>query len=1171
MKKKIYIIAITLVITLGSIIVPRNIDVVASGDQGDPELSHWWIYNKIYNMTHILFDKYDYWKQSRYSGTKGEQEAAIRIRNWMNKIGLDNVKQEKIDENWKLKDEKSLKSNYLGPLDQARVMKDFYINITIYNKTDNWSIKDYKNLSWTQCFPYFQKDKECCISKISKDDNIPICYNFDTENNNPQMELGYMHYSNPYYPYETVYDPPLESFKALSDNYKGYIGIDNNTESFFNCPPTHDHNLILSWIDRQHFFVNGSIGTWIENALNDNNNLSVNVSYYTQWEKDNITSYNVIGQINGTDPSKVSIICAHYDCMWNQGTIDEAAETALVLGIAKYIKDHELESKLKHTVKFIAFGAEEPGIRGAKDYIKEHVKSAENENIIYVINPGNFGHYNRTGLNYYNEPIKMNFELASDQSWLYKLAKNLTDALEYTPRTNETGPGYIDVITYDGLWGEDSQIFGKDRANCADACIQFSRGPYSNYHHDGMNHTKGDIIEVLDNGTFQLESEVVASVALHLLLDPDFSFDNCSNTTFDMDNDGNIDSTCLIFNISSDTNTSLFGNVTACLYNITTGEPASYMNNTSWIPFNKNNTTSGYLNVTLFSDVPENYYTARLVIKDIQSNTMDECNQTIYLKPYGQPMADFTWELIQNYKKKFQFTDESHPSPGASITNWSWDFGDGEYSTEENPIHWYDSKGSYYVTLTIEDSNGLNASKTKKLHVSGWIPAASFTTSSTVECFNKPITFTSTSSDTEGNIMNATWYYGDETVGYGNITEHSYSQPGVYTVTLVVTDDDGDVNTTSDIVYIAGALVDDSYRSDDPINHKWDTIPEGINDVSDKSLLYVFNGEYDSGITVNKGISIYGEDKNYVVINGSGVALNIINNSVLLDKVIIENATTGIRLYGSSNSIISNCTISNSIYGVKLENNADQNRIMHCNFTNNSYGIFISGSDGNIVGSPSIFEQPVCDDNVFTLNDYGVYIENADDNYIMECMIDATPPEPTGPPSPTWGICLDNSDNNKILFCDVYNASNYGIYLCGASDNTIMNCIIRENDKGIYLSGSSYNSIIGNNISDNSLSGVNILTVSSIGNSVFWNDFIRNGGVMFPQALDFGTGTNWNTSENNTFLYNSIGEGNHWDNYNGVDADGDGIGDTPYIIPGTANARDYYPVMEAYGWLYEWF
>lgn len=1151
--------------TLSYTLVPLNIEVVTADSYGDPELNHQWIYTKIKHLTSMVKT----WHKSRYFGTIGEQKAADDIKTWMNITGLVNVHLETINETWDGEYEKSTDSLYIGPLDQARVMKDFYLNITIYNKTDNWSIEDYKNLSIKQCFPYFQKSIKG--EKTSKEENIPIYENFDPLRCGPQIELGYTHYSEPYTAFDSIYYPiGLKSLLGALDKYKGYIAIDNDTDAFMQFPPSYDQQWWHIPFEKQNFLVNGSIGTWIKGALNDED-LCANASYYAYWEKENVTSYNIIGQINGTDTSNVSIICAHYDCMWNQGTIDEAAETALVLGMAKYIKTRELESKLKHTVKFIAFGAEEAGIRGSKDYIMKHIKSDENEKVVYVINPGNFGHYNRTGKNYYNEPIKMDFELASDQSWIVEFAKNITNAIDYTSRTNQTGNGYIDVITYDGLRAEDSKIFGKDKADCAEGSIQFGRFPFSGYHRDGANHAAGDILEGLDNGTFELESEVVASVALHLLLDPVFSFENCSNTTFDIDNDGNIDSACLSFNISSDTNTSLFGNVTACLYNSTTGEPASYANNTGLIPFNKNNVTNSYLNVTLLPNILEDYYRAGLVIKDVQNNSMDECNQTIYLKPYGKPIADFSWEPVPPFKKKFQFTDESLPSPDASITNWSWDFGDGKNSTDTNPVHQFISKGYYNVTLTIEDSNGLNVSKTKKLHVSGWFPDASFTMSSTVECFNKPITFTSTSSDNEGNILNATWYYGDGTVGYGNSTAHSYSQTGVYTVTLMITDDDGDVDTTTDIVYIAGALVDDSYITDDPINHKWDTIPEGINDVSDKDLLYVFNGEYNSGITVNKGISLYGENENYVVINGAGTAINIVNDSALLDKVIVENATIGIRLSGSSNSIISNCTVSNSNYGIKVENNADQNIIMNCNLTNNSYGIFISGSDSNIVGSPSIIEQPVCNDNVFTLNDYGVYIENADDNVIMGCLIDATPPESPGLPPSTGGICLDNSDNNTILFCDVYNASNYGVYLGSSSDNMIMHCIVRENDKGVYLSGSSYNSIIGNNFSENSLSGVNIFTVSSDSNSVFWNDFIRNGGVRFPQAEDFGSGTYWNTSENNTFLYSASGEGNYWDDYNGVDADGDGIGDTAYIIPGTANARDYYPVVERYGWLYKWF
>ncbi len=45
------------------------------------------------------------------------------------------------------------------------------------------------------------------------------------------------------------------------------------------------------------------------------------------------------------------------------------------------------------------------------------------------------------------------------------------------------------------------------------------------------------------------------------------------------------------------------------------------------------------------------------------------------------------------------FTDKS----GGSPTGWQWDFGDGSYSTLQNPVYTYNTPGTYTVTLTATD------------------------------------------------------------------------------------------------------------------------------------------------------------------------------------------------------------------------------------------------------------------------------------------------------------------------------------------------------------------------------------------------------------------------------------------------------------------------------------
>ncbi len=75
------------------------------------------------------------------------------------------------------------------------------------------------------------------------------------------------------------------------------------------------------------------------------------------------------------------------------------------------------------------------------------------------------------------------------------------------------------------------------------------------------------------------------------------------------------------------------------------------------------------------------------------------------LAPPGPPVASFVANPTQGSAPLMvQFTDTSLGVP----TSWTWDFGDGDSSSEQHPLHTYLTPGTYTVSLTVNNNSGFD-------------------------------------------------------------------------------------------------------------------------------------------------------------------------------------------------------------------------------------------------------------------------------------------------------------------------------------------------------------------------------------------------------------------------------------------------------------------------------
>jgi uncharacterized repeat protein (TIGR01451 family) len=183
----------------------------------------------------------------------------------------------------------------------------------------------------------------------------------------------------------------------------------------------------------------------------------------------------------------------------------------------------------------------------------------------------------------------------------------------------------------------------------------------------------------------------------------------------------------------------------------------------------------------------------------------------VYVHLTQLPQASFNYmPASPATTEDIQFTDTSVDEDG-SVVSWWWEFGDGSTGRGERVSHRYDDAGCYRVNLTVVDDDGARGTASQMITVSSVGPSASFTDEPASPSTTDLVYFNSTSSDSDGSIVNCTWDLSDGAILYGEHVIHSYADDGSYTVTLTVTDDDGAVDTASHVVSVSNVAPSASF------------------------------------------------------------------------------------------------------------------------------------------------------------------------------------------------------------------------------------------------------------------------------------------------------------------------------------------------------------------------
>ncbi len=302
-------------------------------------------------------------------------------------------------------------------------------------------------------------------------------------------------------------------------------------------------------------------------------------------------------------------------------------------------------------------------------------------------------------------------------------------------------------------------------------------------------------------------------------------------------------------------------------------------------------------------------YKVSLTIKN--SSGSDSITKTDYINVYANPQAAFDASPKQGcFPLDVKFTNSSKAGSG-TITDYLWDFGDGNVSTDEKAEHVYTTSGTFDLTLKVTNSYGCTNAITKNdlVHIDDGVNA-NFSLTSLNVCKKPATAIFQNNSEGSGNI-NYIWNFGDGATSTSKDATHNYNASGTYTVILSAESAGGCSDTAS--IKVVVAIPASSFKNTDatcsnqsinftntsvpePVSSTWDFGDGTTSTESNPSKIYTKTGTYTIKL-VNTFSSNCSDSitKTITVVSGPAASFNTKDTATCATpyNVTFANTSTG--------------------------------------------------------------------------------------------------------------------------------------------------------------------------------------------------------------------------------------------------------------------------------------